>query len=99
VLISSVASSLAEASAPPGTWAGFWTSLAATGLGAVLAFDVRGIATTLHKNNSEFTPWGKKLQTSQWPNPARIVGWCFLVPGGVVLVLNIVIGAVTLLRS
>jgi len=64
----------------------------------MLAFDVKGIATTIHKNNTEFTPWGRRLQTSTWPNPARFVGWFFLIPGSILLVLTIVVGAVKLIK-
>jgi hypothetical protein len=78
---------------------GWWISLVLTGLGAVYAFDVLGIATRMHKNGTEYTPWGKRLKTSEWPNPARAVGWVFLVIGGVLLVLNIISGIMTLVRS
>ncbi len=77
-----------------GTWTALWIGAVLTGLGAVLAFDIKGIATALHKNNTEFTPWGRKLRTSTWPNPARFVGWFFLVPGAILLALTIVAGAI-----
>jgi len=82
----------------PGSWTALWLSTVMTGIGVILAFDVRGIATTLYKNNTEFTPWGRRLHTSTWPNPARFVGWCFLIPGSILLTLTIIVGAVHLLR-
>jgi len=83
----------------PGTWTALWIGAVMTGLGALLAFDVKGIATAIHKNNTEFTPWGRKLQTSTWPNPARFVGWFFLIPGSILLALTIVVGAIEVIRN
>lgn len=82
-----------------GTWTALWIGLVLTGLGAILAFDVKGIATAIHKNNTEFTPWGRKLHTSTWPNPARFVGWFFLIPGAILLALTIIVGAVHFLGN
>ena len=70
----------------------------ATVIGGIMAFDIRGIATRQHKNNSEFTPWGKALHTSQWPNPYRIVGWIFFLVGSFMLLLFIGAGIATLVR-
>lgn len=66
--------------------------------GRALAFDVRGLATKVQRNNSEFTPWGRKLRTSQRPNPAKIVGWCFFIVGAAMLVENLVAGIIYLVR-
>ncbi len=82
----------------PGTSTALWIGAVLTGIGATLAFNVKGIAAALHKNNTEFTPWGRRLQTSKWPNPARLVGWFFLIPGAVLLSLTIIAGAVSLIR-
>src|SRR5215469_2043453 len=68
-----------------------------TTLGGLLAFDVRGFATRQQKNNSEFTPWGKALRTSRWPNPVRIVGWIFFLFGSFMLLLFIAAGIATLI--
>lgn len=81
-----------------GTWTALWISVVMTGLGAVLAFDVKGIATAIHKNNTEFTPWGRRLHTSEGPNTARLVGWFFLIPGAVLLVLTVIVGVIHLIR-
>lgn len=69
-----------------------------TALGGIMAFDVRGFATRQQQNNSEFTPWGKALHTSQWPNPARIVGWIFFLFGSFMLLLFLAAGIVWLVR-
>jgi hypothetical protein len=55
-------------------------------LGTVLAFDVRGLASRLHRANSGFTPWGRKLVDRIPFNPARVVGAVFLAGGLVALV-------------
>jgi hypothetical protein len=70
----------------------------ATVMGGVMAFDVRGFATRQHENNSEFTPWGKALHTSQWANPCRIVGWIFFLFEAFMLRLFIAAGIATLIR-
>lgn len=41
-----------------------WIAVVLTGVGAALALDVKGLATAIHRKNSEFTPWGRKLRTS-----------------------------------
>jgi hypothetical protein len=82
----------------PGTWTALWIGAVLTGIGATLALDIKGIATAIHKNNTEFTPWGRRLQTSTWPNPARFVGWFFLILGAILLSLTIIAGAVYLIR-
>lgn len=57
-------------------------------LGAVLAFDVKGISSTLVRNSSGFTPWGKKRQQWGLPNPGRLVG-VFLFIGGVITLISV----------
>lgn len=60
------------------------------GLGAVLAFDVKGAASKLHRVNSGFTPWGKRLVTRTDFNPARLVGVFFLI-GGIVALISVAV--------
>lgn len=55
-------------------------------LGAVLAFDLKGISTTFHRDSSGFTSWGRKLQQRPGLNPVRVVGGFFLVAGVVALI-------------
>jgi hypothetical protein len=97
VLITSLASS--AASSKGGTWTLLWISIMMTAVGAILAFDIGGIASANHRNNTGRTPWGRKLQTSKWPDANRIVGWIFLVPGAALLVLAIAAGIVTLIHG
>lgn len=98
-LTARASSDATNTTAHPGTWTALWIGLVLTGLGAALAFDVKGIATAIYKNNAEFTPWGRKLHTSTWPNPARFVGWFFLIPGAILLALTITVGAVHFLGN
>jgi hypothetical protein len=65
--------------------------------GGVLAFDLRGLATKIQQNGSEFTPWGRKYHSSQFkPNPARVVGWGFFVIGVLLLGEDLIAGVVHL---
>lgn len=66
--------------------------LALTVVGAVLAFDLWNLATKLHQSNTEFTPWGRRLGTSHWPNPARFVGWGFFAVGVLLLGEDLIAG-------
>jgi hypothetical protein len=66
-------------------------SLGMTAVGAFFAFDLGGISSKSHANNSNFTPWGRRLRESGWvfPNPYKVVGWIFFVPGVALLLLDI----------
>jgi hypothetical protein len=69
-----------------------WISALMTVIGGVLAFDVRGIATSLHEQNSGFTPWGKRLKAAGAPNPGKVVGWVFFTIGAPLLLLSLIGG-------
>ena len=66
-------------------------SLVMTTVGAVNLFDLGGIASRSHVNNSGFTRWGRSLRESGWnfPNPYKIIGFIFFIPGIVLLLLGI----------
>jgi hypothetical protein len=61
----------------------------ATLFGGVLAADFRGVSTVIHKKNSGFTPWGRRI-AGKGPNPVRIVGSGFLLAGLIALTLGLV---------
>jgi hypothetical protein len=67
-------------------------SLAMVAVGAVLAYDIGGIASRSHENNRGFTPWGRKTTTTfrNLPRPYKIVGWVFLIPGALLLLLAVI---------
>ena len=58
-------------------------------LGGALTADLRNISATLRKNNSGFTPWGRRI-AGRGPNPVRIVGFAFLVVGLITFALGLV---------
>jgi hypothetical protein len=64
-------------------------SLGMVVVGALLAFDIGGLASANHKYNTGFTPWGRKLvdRGIKLPKPYKVVGWGFLAPGAVLLLL------------
>jgi hypothetical protein len=59
-------------------------------IGCALAVNLREISTTLFRNGTGFTPWGRRRERWQGPNPVRIVGACFLVGGLITFILGIV---------
>jgi hypothetical protein len=59
-------------------------------LGVVLAFDVKDAASRLHRANSGFTPWGKKLADRFGSSPVRIIGAFFLI-GGIAALISVAV--------
>jgi len=66
-------------------------SLAIVALGIVLVFDVAGLTHKSRGFNRHFTPWGRRLATSgrNLPDPYKMVGWTFLIPGTCLLLLAV----------
>jgi hypothetical protein len=62
-------------------------SLALSGIGALLAFDIGGFASRNHANNGGFTPWGRRMARSSTFKPHLLVGWIFLIAGVQLLIL------------
>lgn len=50
-------------------------------IGCVLAANLKEISTALFRNGTGFTPWGRRREGWQGPNPVRVVGFCFLAGG------------------
>jgi hypothetical protein len=61
-------------------------------IGCVLALDVRGIATILHRNTSESAPWGRNRDFWHGLNPFRIAGCVFAGVGVIILIVVAVRG-------
>ena len=77
-----------------------WTPLLiSTGLiamGALMAFDIGGYASTSARNNSGFTPWGRSYRESAWlpawlPPLYKVIGWIFLLFGVPILLLSVAV--------
>jgi hypothetical protein len=66
-------------------------------LGAVLAFDVRGISTRIREDSPLLFP-GSRWMRDRLPNPARIVGWIFFVPGMLMMILLVVFEAIHIVK-
>jgi len=82
-----------------------WTPLLiSTGLiamGALMAFDIGGYASTSARSNSGFTPWGRSYRGSDWlpawlPPLYKVIGWIFLLFGVPIFALS---AAVLILRG
>ena len=72
----------ASASSSGGGLTLLFISIALTAVGGLLVFNVGGLASRSYEYNAGFTPWGSKLAArGKLPNPYKIVGWIFLVPG------------------
>jgi hypothetical protein len=59
-------------------------------VGAVLAFDIGGVAGRIRADNPLSFSGGRWMR-SRLPNPARLVGWLFFIIGMLMLVLAIVL--------
>jgi hypothetical protein len=70
--------------------------LALVVIGAVLAFGLWDLTTKMHRASAEFAAWGRRLETSRWPNPAKLVGWSFLVVGVLLLGEDLIVGIIRL---
>ena len=71
-------------------WVPFFISAALVAMGALMAFDIGGFASESARNNTGFTPWGRKYRAPGWlPQPYTIVGWTFLVVGVPIFLLSL----------
>jgi hypothetical protein len=77
-------------------WTPLLISSVLIAMGALMAFDIGGFASTSARNNTGFTSWGRSYRELDWlpawlPPLYKVIGWAFLLFGVPVFILSVVV--------
>lgn len=79
-------------------WTPLLISIVLIAMGALMAFDIGGIASTSARNNTGFTPWGRSYRERDWlrlpawlPPLYKVIGWAFLLFGVPIFILSVAV--------
>jgi hypothetical protein len=73
-------------------WTPLLISTALIAMGALMAFDIGGFASTSARDNSGFTPWGGGYSGPEWLPPLyKVIGWVFLLFGVPIFLLSVAV--------
>jgi hypothetical protein len=64
-----------------------WFALAFAVVGFILATDVKGVSTILHRNSRGISPWGRNKDLWNGLNPFKLGGWVSLGIAAVILII------------
>jgi hypothetical protein len=77
-------------------WTPLLISSVLIAMGALMAFDIGGFASTSARNNTGFTPWGRSYRELDWmpawmPPLYKVIGWIFLLFGVPIFLLSVAV--------